>query len=41
MRNEPGESKRNMTCGNFNQTGIRRNHFPNKHLGVKYFENGD
>ena len=45
MRNESGESKRNVTCGICNQTGrrdnMRRNHFPKKHPGIKYFEKGD
>ena len=45
MKNESGESKRNVTCGICNQTGrrdnMRRNHFPRKHPGVNYFEKGD
>ena len=45
IKNEPGESKRNVICGIYNQTGRRDdkrpNHFPKKHQGVNYFEKGD
>ena len=45
MRNESGESKRNVTCGICNQIGrrdnMRRKYFPRNYPGVNYFGNGD
>ena len=45
IRNESGESKKNVFCGICNQSGrrdnMKRNHFPRKHPGKQYFERGD
>ena len=45
IRNESGESKKNVFCGICNQSGrrdnMKRNHFPKKHPGKQYFERGD
>jgi hypothetical protein len=45
IRNESGESKKNVTCGICFQSGrrdnMKRTHFPKKHPGKRYFEKGE
>ena len=45
MKNESGESKRNVTCGNCGlnarRDNMKRYHFPRKHAGLAYIEKGE